>query len=246
MLFPLSAPRCRLLIIGTIIGGVILVLAASITITYGASTHSPWVIRMDHWALNHALAARSPRTGMVVTWFTNLGSTPWSAPIATTFALYTAWRWRDATPIFLMAGATVLSTTVTRLLKLTFERIRPLHEVAVPPFEHTFSFPSGHTLNAVVIAGVMAYLLCQHTRSAGLRTLISGCGIAYALLMGISRVFLAHHWLSDVLAGWCIGSLCLTASIVVERATAYIRQGRLHDRDSSSPSDEYSRNPVRP
>ena len=133
-----------------------------------------------------------------------------------------------------------------RLLKLTFERIRPLHEVAVPPFEHTFSFPSGHTLNAVVIAGVMAYLLCQHIRSAGLRALISGCGIAYALLMGISRVFLAHHWLSDVLAGWCIGSLCLTASIVVERATAYIRQGRLHARDSSSPSDEYSRNPVRP
>ena len=182
MLFPLSDPRCRLLTIGTIIGGVILVLAASITITYGASTHSPWVIRMDHWALNHALAARS----------------------------------------------------------------RPLHEVAVPPFEHTFSFPSGHTLNAVVIAGVMAYLLCQHTRSAGLRALISGCGIAYALLMGISRVFLAQPWLSDVLAGWCIGSLCLAASIVVERATAYIRQGRLHDRDSSSPPDEYSRNPVRP
>ena len=246
MLFPLSAPRCRLLTIGTIIGGVILVLAASITITYGASTHSPWVIRMDHWALNHALAARSPRTGMAVTWFTNLGSTPWSAPIATTFALYTAWRWRDATPIFLMAGATALSTTVTRLLKLTFERIRPLHEFAVPPFEHTFSFPSGHTLNAVVIAGVMVYLLCQHTRSAGLRTLISGCGIAYALLMGISRVFLAHHWLSDVLAGWCIGSLCLAASIVVERATAYIRQSRLHDRDSSSPPDKYSRNPLRP
>ena len=100
-------------------------LAASIAITYGASTHSPWVIRMDHWALNHALAARSPPTGMAVTWFTNLGSTPWSAPIATTFALYTAWRWRDATPIFLMAGATALSTTVTRLLKLTFERIFP-------------------------------------------------------------------------------------------------------------------------
>ena len=118
--------------------------------------------------------------------------------------------------------------------------------VRVPPFEHTFSFPSGHTLNAVVIAGVMVYLLCQHTRSAGLRTLISGCGIAYALLMGISRVFLAHHWLSDVLAGWCIGSLCLAASIVVERATAYIRQGRLHDRDSSSPPDKYSRNPLRP
>ena len=235
MLFPLSAPRCRLRIIGTIIGGVILVLAASITITYGASTYSPWLIRMDHWALNHALAARSPRTGMVVTWFTNLGSTPWSAPIATTFALYTAWRWRDATPIFLMAGATALSTTVTRLLKLTFERIRPLHEVAVPPFEHT-----------VVIAGVMVYLLCQHTRSVGLRALISGCGITYALLMGISRVFLAHHWLSDVLAGWCIGSLCLASSIVVEQATAYIRQGRLHNRDNSSRPDEYSRNPVRP
>ncbi|MBN1581662.1 MAG: phosphatase PAP2 family protein [Anaerolineae bacterium] len=72
------------------------------------------------------------------------------------------------------------------------------------------SFPSGHTLNAVVLAGLLAWLVGRRLR--GWRRVVFDAGIAlWALLVGLSRIYLGVHYPSDVLAGLAVGGLCLLA-----------------------------------
>lgn len=67
------------------------------------------------------------------------------------------------------------------------------------------SFPSGHTMNSSVI-----YLTLALVASAGIplrrvRAYILGWSLVLVFLIGLSRVYLSVHWLTDVLAGWLGG-----------------------------------------
>jgi undecaprenyl-diphosphatase len=88
-------------------------------------------------------------------------------------------------------------------------RTRPALTDAIPPYEHSASFPSGHALNSVVIAGVVAYLVILRLKSPRSRLLTVILAAAFALTMGLSRVYLGHHWLTDVLAAWALGAAWL-------------------------------------
>lgn len=68
-------------------------------------------------------------------------------------------------------------------------------------------FPSGHTANAVVTWGVLAYLATTSLRRRTL-SVIAALG---ALGVGMTTVYLGTHWVSDVLLGWAAGLLVLLA-----------------------------------
>lgn len=87
----------------------------------------------------------------------------------------------------------------------------------MPPFETSPSFPSGHTLNATVVVGVLAYLLMLRLASRAARIAVGVGAAAFALAMGLSRVFLGHHWLSDVVAAWLFGLGWLTVVVTAHR-----------------------------
>lgn len=64
-----------------------------------------------------------------------------------------------------------LDTAMTIAGKQLIGRARPPLADAVPPYEYSPSFPSGHSLNALVIAGIVAYLLLLRQRRRGSRVL---------------------------------------------------------------------------
>jgi len=99
------------------------------------------------------------------------------------------------------------------LTKITFMRERP---VDIGFYQETsFSFPSGHSTAAVTVYGLIFFLIFMNQPTFKRRTLVAIAGFAFVLLMGFSRIYLGVHFLSDVAAGFLLGSLWLLASISV-------------------------------
>lgn len=90
-------------------------------------------------------------------------------------------------------------------------------DLAVPPYETSPSFPSGHSLNALVIAGIVAYLLVMRQERTRTRVVTITLAALFAVSMGLSRVFLGHHWLTDVLVAWTLGLAWLAVVITAHR-----------------------------
>lgn len=192
---------------------------------------------VDQPVLDAAVRVRTPLTAQLATDFTDLGGKVGMPAIAVVVALAIAWAWRRWTPLILMGIASAGSLLITVTGKELTGRDRPPQALAVPPFETSASFPSGHTLNATVVLGLTAYLIvvwAKHTRWRVLAVVTLGLLIA---AMGLSRVFLGHHWLTDVVAGWAIGLGWLASVITGHRVMITLRrpdQGRVPETTSIS------------
>jgi membrane-associated phospholipid phosphatase len=98
------------------------------------------------------------------------------------------------------------------LLKNLFTRPRPHLENPILIL-HTFSFPSGHTLLAVVFYGTLGAFAVSRLRDWKLRVLAVLLAISMIAFIGFSRMYLGVHYLSDVLGAFVEGlawlALCL-------------------------------------
>ncbi len=226
-----------LAITATVGGLLVLVLTAASAGVYDAVVEKDGVAGLDRPTLDHAIAWRTPHLDVIVTGFTNLGGAIGMTIIATAITALMVWRWRSRTPLILMLVAVAGSLTFTYVGKAIVGRARPPLTDAVPPYEYAFSFPSGHALNSTVIAGVVAYLVARRLSSRLARAL---CGIGaaiWALAMGASRVFLGHHWLTDVIFAWLLGLAWLALLITAHRIFLAVRRRSDGDGGGSSPSD---------
>jgi membrane-associated phospholipid phosphatase len=113
---------------------------------------------------------------------------------------------------------------MTSVGKAIVGRVRPPLTAAVPPYEYNFSFPSGHALNSTVIVGMVIYLLVRRLRTRWARAAAVIAGIIWPLAMGLSRVFLGHHWLTDVIFASLLGAAWLALVIISNRLFLTIRR----------------------
>ena len=171
--------------------------------------------------LRVALPLAVLQTASVVT---HLGDRQLLTVIAATLALVLLWRkqwWWAVAWVAATAGGGVIN----RVLKLTFERVRP-------EFVHTlsdasgWSFPSGHASAAMAVYGMGAYFalrLVAHER----RLAVLLVAATIVVVVGITRIMLQVHYASDVLAGWAITSvwlaLCIAGLEAIERRATVVR-----------------------
>lgn len=207
-----------------------LVLVAGLTAVsaglYDAVVEQDGVSRLDQPVLDQAIADRTPTNTWVLTQFTHLGGPVGMTIIASLITVIMVWRWRSRTPLVLMLIAVAGSLTLTTVGKAVVARSRPPLSEAVPPYEYAFSFPSGHALNSTVIAGTVAYLLARRLRTRWARTLAVVVAVLWAVAMGLSRVFLGHHWLTDVIVGWSLGAAWLVVVVTAHRLFLTLRAAR--------------------
>jgi undecaprenyl-diphosphatase len=111
-----------------------------------------------------------------------------------------------------LAGAGLLSW----LLKFSFARVRP-GSFFNYPLPGSPSFPSGHALFAASVFGGLAALLTARIRSRLLRVAVWIVALSLILLVGISRIYLGVHYPSDVVAGYAIGLVWVTAVALGDR-----------------------------
>lgn len=107
-------------------------------------------------------------------------------------------------------GSVAISTIVNNVIKLIFRRPRP--EVRRLVVEKSFSFPSGHTMAAVTLYGILIFFVMRSKMNKKARIAISIVLGLLPICVAISRIYLGAHFASDV-TGAAITS---TALLLVE------------------------------
>jgi membrane-associated phospholipid phosphatase len=131
---------------------------------------------------------------------------------------------RRASAVFVMitgAGGALLNLG----LKAIFERVRPPAAAAIAVAQG-YSFPSGHAMGSVIVLGSIAYVVLRQplrwkAKSAWLALLATA-----VVLIGLSRVYLGVHWISDIAGGWSAGAVWLATTTVAFETLLRLRQLR--------------------
>jgi|GEM_PF-291211 len=120
---------------------------------------------------------------------------------------------------FRMEGAFTLSTwsgdVMTVLIKTRVLRPRPTKDlVRVTSDLEEASFPSGHVVHYVTFYGFLYYLVYTHLKTRWFRTLLLSILGSIITLVGPSRIYMGHHWPSDVGGAYFVGTLWLGITII--------------------------------
>jgi membrane-associated phospholipid phosphatase len=99
--------------------------------------------------------------------------------------------------------APVVAVVLFNVVKRIYARARPVGLGGIVP--SSYSFPSGHASASTAICCTLAYVYWREAMIG--RSTALAFAIVAPLLIGVSRVYLNVHWLTDVLGGWCAGLL---------------------------------------
>jgi undecaprenyl-diphosphatase len=158
----------------------------------------------DHGTAAHlnSLVAGHPAVVRIIEAVTWLGSggVLWTLTVAAAIVLAVRRRWRLAAYL-LVAGAGEL--VLDPVLKALVGRLRP---VVAHPIAHGNgnSFPSGHALGSIVCYGALFLIFLPAARGTW-RRVLTAVTVALIAAIGISRLLLGVHYLSDVLGAWALG-----------------------------------------
>ena len=126
-------------------------------------------------------------------------------------------------------GATLSTWTVNAVVKQAVGRPRPSGDLVYnfvdlessssglggyfSPGPAGHSFPSGHVMHYVVFFGVLALVAAWKMRPGPARWVVFTGLVLWLMAVGVSRIYLGAHWLSDVLAAYALGAVVLASVI---------------------------------
>jgi membrane-associated phospholipid phosphatase len=101
---------------------------------------------------------------------------------------------------------------VEGVLKTRYQRVRP---PGAGQFirDASYSYPSGHSMAAMIGFGLLAYLLLIRVRRPAARVAITVAAAAMILAVGVSRLVLGVHYFTDVVGGYAAGAVWLLLAI---------------------------------
>jgi membrane protein DedA with SNARE-associated domain/membrane-associated phospholipid phosphatase len=129
----------------------------------------------------------------------------------------------------LALGMTLTATLVPEIKALT-DRPRPPDPLISVG---NSGFPSGHAAQATLYTWLAVTFALRVVPGITRRSLVIAAGIAITALVGLTRIYLRVHWMSDVSAGWALGVSCFSGVAAVVLVIGHIRDNpRRHGRAS--------------
>jgi undecaprenyl-diphosphatase len=160
------------------------------------------VVKIDDRVARWAAESVNGFSFRLITWITELGSTPVIVVLALAGAAYGYWRWRRPSIFAFLTIVVGGQFLLMNLIKFAVDRARPdFHRLSV--FSGS-SFPSGHSTAAATTFAALA-LVFGIGRSPSARAALIGVAVSIAVAVASSRVLLGVHWFSDVIAGLALG-----------------------------------------
>ncbi|HEU5254335.1 MAG TPA: VTT domain-containing protein [Solirubrobacterales bacterium] len=167
-------------------------------------------VEVAEWLQTSALTS----VAKIITFFGSAGFT-WA--LALVGAALLAWRRRWTEFWVLLAGMTITQVGIWEL-KDAVDRPRPPEPLASSSGS---SFPSAHAAHSVIYLWLAVTIVLRLRPGMARATAVVVTGIVLTALVGLSRVYLNVHYLSDVSAGWALGaaafSLCAAIGLVVSQ-----------------------------
>jgi membrane-associated phospholipid phosphatase len=159
------------------------------------------VFALDNWATPFLHAIASPGLDWVMLRLTDLGSSVVIVPVFVVAIAGLVWKHRYGAASFLTVSIGG-SLFIAGAMKVLFERPRP--QLSYAPVLPDYSFPSGHTMNAVIFYVALALIAWSvFGRRIGIVALT--VAVVLAVGVGVSRIYLGYHYLTDVVGGFLAG-----------------------------------------
>jgi membrane protein DedA with SNARE-associated domain/membrane-associated phospholipid phosphatase len=152
---------------------------------------------------------------------TFLGSGAFVWPLAAVCAAALAIRRRWAEFWVLVAGMTITQIGIVEI-KDAIDRPRPPGPAEVDAAGS--SFPSGHAAHSVIYVWLAFTIVLRLRPGMAQATAVLVAGIVLTALVGLSRVYLGVHYLSDVSAGWALGAAAFSLSAAIALVVSQVRQ----------------------
>ena len=167
------------------------------------------IVTMDYFVSQQMNMLDRPSLVNFFIFITSFGSTAISCLIMILVCVI-CWIIRQPYILIGLLVSTIGSSIFTFLSKLLFHRVRPVDALLL---EQSYSFPSGHATIAIALYGFLAYLTIRFSANFIRQVRIFFTMFLFAVLLGLSRMVLNEHYLSDVLGGFLVGILWLIISI---------------------------------
>ncbi|MFH1583068.1 MAG: bifunctional DedA family/phosphatase PAP2 family protein [Candidatus Falkowbacteria bacterium] len=164
----------------------------------------------DLWLNQNITSVWQPWLNKLMIFITNILSPEILLAVAILAAIYFFIKknWYNTALIFMgSVGGLILGA----ILKQLIGRLRPLGGLVA---ESGLSFPSQHSLMALIFFSLIMFLFTEKIKNKLFKILFIFSNLFFIILVGFSRIYLKVHWFSDIIAGLALGLFWLTFLIL--------------------------------
>ncbi len=173
------------------------------------------ILKFDNWFNNFTYSSGMTKLALVITNFGSIVTITFFFILAAIILILKK-RWRYA----LLSTIAILGGLLLQIsIKTLVHRVRPENMI-----ENSFSFPSGHSITAIVFVSLLIYSFKDDFKNRNVRYVLISTASVFFISVGISRIILHVHWFSDVIAGMSLGLSWFMLLVLIERAIPGVAQ----------------------
>jgi undecaprenyl-diphosphatase len=179
---------------------------------------SAWLLQWDHGVSLAVQRYRSPVLDVLAEAISLGGDAALLVGVGALAVVVLRLQNRRVAARFVVAALLLLPLNVA--LKAWVGRPRPAGDVQVLMPVNGLSFPSGHSMSSSLVFGLLAFLVWVHTPDPRRRLRSTAVLGLMPVFVGLSRIYLGAHWLSDVIGGWTVGLFLLLVLVELYQVIA--------------------------
>ena len=130
-------------------------------------------------------------------------------------------RRKEYKSIFYFSSIPLVTFLLNCIIKPLVHRVRPPYEMQIAIHPESFSYVSSHSLVTICLWGMVIYFINKYCKNRALKIAGIIFSILWILFVGISRIWLGVHHLTDVIGAYLLGLFLLSVyTKLFEKAVA--------------------------
>ncbi|WP_273709717.1 phosphatase PAP2 family protein [Leuconostoc mesenteroides] len=176
--------------------------------TFGVLMSPNWFRQFDIF-FQQSIQHRGTFTTLFFTYITQAGNMTTIIVVSVIVSIFLAYKHCYRELLFLSVNIIFSAGIITQVLKHMITRVRPQPQLIQ---ESGYSFPSGHSMAAILLYGSLIILINYHLKPSLFKTASVIVLTSLTIIIPISRVYVNVHYPSDILAGLSLGYVLLFIS----------------------------------